>query len=257
MEKKLIFFDLDGTLLNSEKKITKEVAEALQKAREKGHTLAIATGRAPFMIQEIIEETGIQSLVTFNGQYVLHEGNVVHSHPIDEELLHQLEKFSTEQNVPLVHLDGKDMRANIKDETLISDVLQAIRMDFPGHEDQFFVGKSIYQTLMFGEFDVSALRDTFKQLHFIRWHEKSCDVLPLGGSKASGIEQLAKHLGFSQADTVAFGDGLNDFEMMDWVGVSVAMDNAHEELKKRATHATKSCDEHGVAHGLKMLQLIE
>ncbi|MGL4820691.1 MAG: HAD-IIB family hydrolase, partial [Bacilli bacterium] len=94
MPKKLIFFDLDGTLLNSNKEVTKEVRNALDEAREAGHTLAIATGRAPFMIKEILEVTGITSYVTFNGQYVIHDEKEVYANPISEDILHTLEAYS-------------------------------------------------------------------------------------------------------------------------------------------------------------------
>ena len=75
--KKLLFFDVDGTLYNMKKELPSSAKEAIMQARENGHEIAIATGRAPFMIQDLLDELQIDTYVTFNGQYVVYKGNVI------------------------------------------------------------------------------------------------------------------------------------------------------------------------------------
>lgn len=72
MNKKIIFFDIDGTLLDHEKKVPATTKESIQELKEAGHIVAIATGRAPYHFEELREELGIHSYVCLNGQYVVH-----------------------------------------------------------------------------------------------------------------------------------------------------------------------------------------
>ncbi|EHB59642.1 Haloacid dehalogenase domain protein hydrolase type 3 [Paenibacillus lactis 154] len=82
------------------------------------------------------------------------------------------------------------------------------------------------------------------------------DVIPGGGSKAKGIEAVLKHLGITPAQAVAFGDGLNDKEMLAYVGLGIAMGNAHEEVKPLADFVTKHVNKGGIRHGLRHAGLI-
>ena len=76
--------------------------------------------------------------------------------------------------------------------------------------------------------------------HFLEFADK-------GVTKASGLEFLARHLGFTAEQTVAFGDGENDRELLDWAGYAVAVANAHEDLLRSADLVCPPADEEGVA----------
>jgi len=76
------------------------------------------------------------------------------------------------------------------------------------------------------------------------------------GQKAEGIKKLINKLGFQMEDVYAFGDGLNDMEMLGEVGTGVAMGNAPDAVKKKAVYVTKSVSDNGIWHGLKELKLI-
>ena len=77
--KKYLFFDVDGTLYNSKKELPEKTKKAIQLARTNGHEIAIATGRAPFMIESLLNELEINTYVSFNGQYVVLNGEVIQS----------------------------------------------------------------------------------------------------------------------------------------------------------------------------------
>ena len=80
--------------------------------------------------------------------------------------------------------------------------------------------------------------------------------MPQQGSKAVGIEKLLTRLNYSMQEAIAFGDGLNDIEMLQAVGTSVAMANGHEKAKAVATHIAPHVDENGLAKIMKQLKLI-
>ena len=86
-EQSVIFFDIDGTLLDHDKKLPPSTKQAVFKLKELGHIVAIATGRAPFMYEDLREELGIDTFVSYNGQYVVLNGEVLHTNPLHSLLL--------------------------------------------------------------------------------------------------------------------------------------------------------------------------
>ncbi|MFP3488979.1 HAD-IIB family hydrolase, partial [Staphylococcus sp. SIMBA_130] len=84
----------------------------------------------------------------------------------------------------------------------------------------------------------------------------SMDVIPPGGSKAKGIEAMIDHLGFKRENTYAFGDALNDIEMLKFAGTGVAMGNGYDEVKEVADYITDPVDQNGIQKGLKKVGLL-
>ncbi len=76
--------------------------EALFEARRQGYEIAIATGRAPFMIESLLEELAIDTYVTFNGQYVVYKGEVVYTNGVEKDELAKIIAFGEARNEPVV-----------------------------------------------------------------------------------------------------------------------------------------------------------
>lgn len=257
MNNKIVFFDIDGTLLDHDKKIPASTKEAVRTLQENGVHVAIATGRAPFMFEDIRKELNIHNYVSFNGQYVVFEDEVIYKNPLHADALHQFTTFAKQEGYPLVYLDGEDMKATVDYHDYIHEGFGSLHMDHPVYEPSFYENRDIYQTLVFckvGE-EEKFIHD-YSKFHFIRWHAYSMDIIPKGGSKAKGIEKFIERLGFKREQVYAFGDGLNDLEMIEMVGTGIAMGNGEEELKKLATYVTKDVAEDGILHGLKWAKLL-
>lgn len=115
----------------------------------------------------------------------------------------------------------------------------------------------MYQSLLFcTEGEEHQYEQAFNDFDIIRWHPVAVDILPKGGSKAKGIEKIVQKLGILEDNVYAFGDGLNDIEMLSTVKNSVAMGNAEEEVKEVAKYVTKSVEDDGIVHGLKLVGLL-
>lgn len=255
--KKILFFDVDGTLYDSEKKLPQSAKQAVLKARENGHEIAIATGRSPFMIAGLLEELAITTYVTFNGQYVVHNGEVIYTNSIGVDTLSKIIAFGETRNEPVVFLDEKCMMASVSGHSAISESIQSLKFPYPAIDATYYMKNPVYQTLVFvEEQDEYLYKNQFPTVDFVRWHKYSCDVLPKGGSKAKGIQVLLEKLGRTVDDIITFGDGLNDIEMLKLSGTSVAMGNGHEEVKKVATHIANHVDENGLAKIMGKLNLI-
>lgn len=256
MIKKLLFFDIDGTLLNHEKELPASTKETIQKLHEAGHHVFIATGRAPFMFKQLREELGIRSFVSFNGQYVVFEDEVIYENPLKIETLKQLLEHSSKSNHPLVFMSEEDMKSTVEDHPFIHESFGSLKFDHPDFHPHYFNDKNIYQTLLFCEDGEEVMYQDYDDLHFIRWHRLSTDILPLGGSKAEGIKKIMERLGYDREDVYAFGDGLNDLEMIEFAGTGVAMGNAVESLKEKADFVTKSVEEDGIQYAVEQLNLL-
>lgn len=255
--KKILFFDIDGTLFNSNKQLSRKTKEAIFKARENGHTIFIATGRAPFMIREVIEELEISSYICFNGQYIVYENEVIYNAAIDFNALQDVTKFAKQNDHPLVYMNAHKMIASIPYHPHIEESIQSLKFAHPSYEESFHISEEIYQALVFCSIEEEKLyHDEFPELKFVRWHRVSADILPKHASKAEAILFLVKKFNLQLEHTIAFGDGLNDIEMLEAVGFGVAMGNGHSEAIKRANYVTTHVDEDGLYDAMMFLKLI-
>lgn len=255
--KKIVFFDIDGTLLDQEKKLPRSTKKAIQLLKENGVFVAIATGRAPFMFTSLKKELDIDSFVSFNGQYVVFENETIYKNPLEQS---ELERFllDTKTNEhPLIFMNELTMKATTHYHPFIETSMSSLLFSHPDEDKSFYVQNEIYQSLLFCKEDEEKFYfENFTEFDFIRWHPYSVDILPKGGSKAEGIKKMIDRLGFDLKDVYAFGDGLNDLAMLKAVGTGVAMGNGVPEAKALANFVTTDVSEDGIWNGLKELKLI-
>ncbi len=255
---KIVFFDIDGTLLDHEKKLPISTKQAVQALKDEGHNVVIATGRAPFLFEDIREELKIESYVSFNGQYVVLDGEVIYKNPINEQALKSLSNFANLKEHPLVFMANEEMKANVTYHSHIDECLQTLGAIHPEECADYYLEKEIYQSLLFcKETHENEYAETFNELNFIRWHSLSMDVIPFRGSKAQGIKQFIDKVGYQRENVYAFGDNLNDIEMLQFVGHGVAMGNAPDVVKNAAKYVTKDVSDDGIVYGLELVGLLK
>jgi Cof subfamily protein (haloacid dehalogenase superfamily) len=254
----MIFFDIDGTLLNHDKNLPSSTKRAIKTLQGKGIPVAIATGRAPFMFKDLRDELNIDSFVSFNGQYVVFEGKPIYQNPLPKEELAKLVVDARTKEHPVVFLNEITMKANVDDHPHISESMASLKFAHPEHDDTFMNLHDLYQTLLFcTKEDEPYYREKYPVFTFIRWHPYSMDILPRGGSKAEGIKKMIEKLGIDMENVYAFGDGLNDIEMLETVGTGVAMGNAVDKAKNVAKMITASVEDNGIEKALVKLGLID
>ncbi|RFU71102.1 Cof-type HAD-IIB family hydrolase [Peribacillus saganii] len=258
MDKKIVFFDIDGTLLDHDKKLPDSTRLAIKELQETGVFVAIATGRAPFMFEPLRKQLDIDTFVSFNGQFVVFEGEVIYRNPLCQTGLERLTAKAKSLGIPLVYMNESTMKASVRSSERIEEAMASLRFPHPEMNEVFYTDSDIFQSLLFcTEEEEKSYTDSFPEFHFIRWHPYSIDVLPHGGSKAEGIKILMERVGFKLEDVYAFGDGLNDIEMIKTVGYGIAMGNAGDALKEHAYYVTRDVAEDGILHGLKEMKLIK
>ncbi|MCC5889837.1 MAG: Cof-type HAD-IIB family hydrolase [Alkalibacterium sp.] len=256
--KALVFFDLDGTLLNNDSVIDDEVKEALVELKEKGAVPFIATGRSPIEVQHILDETVIDSFISLNGQYIQYEGKEVFRNVIPRELVSELKQLTKEKDMPLSLYSADKIRATYHNET-IKKAYGYIHEDPPAIDDSLDLNEEILMMLVINE-DTSRdheITDSFSNLSFYRNTPYSIDTISKGHNKAKGIDALIDSAGLSGIPLYAFGDGANDKEMLERVDHSVAMANGLDEVKELADYITSANTEGGVLEGLRHFNLID
>lgn len=258
MDKKIVFFDIDGTLLDHDKQLPDATVEAIKALKANGHIPAIATGRAPFAIKEVAEKLDIHSFVCLNGQYAVHKDEPVYKNALNDQALAELVETAKKFQHPLVFMDEKGWVSNIEQHPDVTEAIGTLQMlDTLGFNPDLYKEEKIYQALLFCEsHQETPYLEQFNQFDFVRWHDVSTDIIPKGGSKAVGIQKMMAKLGLDMGNAYAFGDGLNDVKMLQMIPHSVAMGNALPEVKRSAKYVTEAVDANGIASGLQKLGLI-
>ncbi|REK74330.1 Cof-type HAD-IIB family hydrolase [Paenibacillus paeoniae] len=251
MSYKIVFFDIDGTLVNEAKEIPADTIKAINELKDKGIEPVIATGRAPYFIKPLAETLGIESYVCMNGAYVVYKGQPLYKREIGKDALEMLVALAAQNDHSLVFEGEHQYFTDRDNHPFVTESVQSLKIELPGFDPEFWRGNEIFQVFLHCEGRDEHLYESLKsEFTLIRWHPQAMDVLPLGGSKAQGIAALLDKLGYVADDAAAFGDGLNDKEMLEYVGFGVAMGNSHPELLPFANFVTTHVDEKGIRNGL-------
>lgn len=259
MAKKMIFFDIDGTLLTDDNQILDSTKEAIAKLKERGHEVAIATGRNALMARDIIGELEIDNYVVCNGAAAFYHGKQVYVNPLDKEDLERLLLVADIQGHPVVYETAEQLKRRQEEvDRRLQEGMDAVGFQVPESDFSFYEHHDLTQALVFYEEQEKSYYEEgqFPNFRFVRWHETGVDVLPKDGSKAATIMEIATAKGYRPEDVVAFGDGLNDFEMISKVGMGIAMGNAVDVVKAEADFVTKTNNKHGIALALQELNLL-
>ncbi|WP_168118658.1 Cof-type HAD-IIB family hydrolase [Paenibacillus sp. HB172176] len=251
MSYKIVFFDIDGTLLDERKEIPEDTVRAVRELKERGIEPVIATGRAPYFIGGIADKLGIDSFVTMNGGYVVYQGEPIYRRGISKDSLEKLVNLAEANEHGLVFEGEHNFWSTKEEHPFIMNSVQSLKVHNPGFNPEFWRTDDVFQVFLHCESRDERLYEGLKtEYTLIRWHDQAMDVLPLGGSKAEGIAVMLEKLGLEASDAVAFGDGLNDKEMLDYVGFGVAMGNSNPELLPYANFVTAHVDDKGIRKGL-------
>ncbi|MEK4440578.1 MULTISPECIES: Cof-type HAD-IIB family hydrolase [Niallia] len=254
---KIVFFDLDGTLLTSELTVSDSSIAAIKKLMENEIEPIIATGRTLMEIGYILEATGINSVVAMNGQYVVYKGTTIYENPLEVSVVKELHLDTIKNRHEMAFYNAEKICITNEGSTLIRKNYERVGGKYPPINECLYNQEPVHLMLIFCEPDEEVYyQEKFPHFQFIRNSPYGCDIYPKGKSKATGIKYLLTHLNCSVENTYAFGDGLNDLEMFELVKYPVAMGNAFDIVKKSASYVTTSNDEDGIVNGLQLCGII-
>ena len=273
--RRIVFLDVDGTLLDHNQEVSPTVAEAVRAARANGHLLFLSTGRSRPEIPTVVTDLGFDGVISAGGGFIEHGGQLVARSTMPAQAVDELTQLFAglgveyamqgyegvypsegllERVTPLfarigLHLGDEDGEG--------ARMAQELSYRGPAPRD------AIAKASFFGEHETTfaQVRDAVgDRFHVVTGTipylgEAGGEVTLAGINKGSAVVRLVEMLGLSMADTIAIGDSANDLEMFDVVRLGIAMGNADAAVKARADEITSSVDEDGVAvafrvHGL-------
>lgn len=256
---KIVFFDIDDTLRIKETGyIPESVKQVFRSLKEKGILTGIASGRTPYGLVPEIKALQPDYFAMINGSYVEDaKGNVVYHRPIPKELVEETIAWAKGQGIEYGLLGSQKGTLSNRTER-ISQVIDLIYDGLETNPD-FHQVADIYQMLTFendGQ-EVELPSSLTDELRSVRWDAISSDIVLTESSKAAGVAKVVEKLGLKPENVLVFGDGLNDLEVFDYAGISIAMGHSHPELQKRADFITKKVEEDGIFYALEELGLVE
>ena len=254
---KIIFFDIDGTLIDMKRKqISEKMLETLIRLKERNIILCLSTGRGPMTLPHF-DGWEPDVFLTFNGSYCYNRQQAIYRHPIPKEDAKKIIQNAALINRPVSIATADQLVANGTDKDLaeyygFAKLEVNVSEDF---EDVVDRGE-IYQIMAGGrEEEYASFLQGVSHAKIAAWWDRAVDIIPADSGKGTGVSKILAYYHLDKLEALAFGDGNNDIEMFEAVGTGVAMENGSDLLKEVADDVCGHVTEDGiyhycVAHGL-------
>ncbi len=265
-KKYLIALDLDGTLLRNDGTISEQLIKYLQEIEKQGHTVVIASGRPIRAISKYYKLIGLKSpMICYNGAYITSPNNpefkdLISTFP--KELIKEIANKLDERYIANIMCETNNDIWLIKEDSTLSSFFWHDNMNihYGKIQDTLFedpMTMIIETTTSDIDHIVVDVVEKYPHLKVRFWNglyslfsEIYYDYI----SKAEGLKVIANLYHIPYEDIIAIGDACNDIEMLSFAGISIAMINGDEKIKKIATYVSEFDNEHnGVMHALKKI----
>ena len=242
MAYKILAFDIDGTLTNSQKIITEETKRAIFAAMDKGCKVLIASGRPVKGLRGYAEELHLKEnggyILSLNGGYIMScaDEKVLYDVKVPKKYYKEIYELSKKHGVNLLTYQG---------ETVISEDIDDEYLDIEARLNGLPKKKvdNLYEYL---DFEVNKFLMTGDGDYLAEVEKDVFEILPKDVNKGKALEALLAILGVDRDELMAFGDGYNDKTMVEYAGLGVAMGNAKDVVKEAADYVAPTNDEDGI-----------
>lgn len=255
MDKKLIFFDIDGTLISYKDKtyIPDSTIKAIKRLKQNGHIVAIATGRSYAVTKYILEKLDINYAVLHNGAQIIFENVSIYQKKIGKIISRKIINELIKTKHVVFAFDGENIYTNNATEESISYLENESRRKKivkPLCDNK----NSLFSIYIYGKTD--GLDDLLCLSKAIEYKKDQSEITSIGVMKSNGIKRLAKLLNITKKDIIAVGDGINDIDMIKMAGIGIAVGNACKELKNASDIVTDNIEDDGILKVFESLNLI-
>ncbi|MDC3414052.1 Cof-type HAD-IIB family hydrolase [Aquibacillus sp. 3ASR75-11] len=258
---RILFLDIDGTLVTPDDTIQQSTKSAIRQVQDKGIKVFLATGRPLHEIREIGKELNIDSYIGYNGAFAIHKEKEILNEPMDTSTIEHFIDIANQQDNDLVfYTNGKNVFTSL-DKPMVKKFMQKFNLRknelYTPTNDYNVLGVTLID-LKDGDIDHYTVNDHmyFSEVN-IKGFRNNYDVIRETANKGFAVKAILDNLSISPEHAIAFGDGMNDKEMLRVVGEGFAMGNANPNLFEYANHTTTAVTESGIYNGLKSLGLVE
>ena len=254
-DKFAIFIDIDGTLaIEGKGGVHPKNAEAIKKARDMGHYVFVNTGRAKSWINpELLGNIEFDGRISGMGSLVEIGDKVIFERLINQEFVYKCAKhfWNTDQ---CFFVSGVNKGFILNPLPYFKD-WEFSRFDSPEDFKGKYKDEKIQKLEMFGRGISEADKKFFGTELDVYDHGGYIECAPRGCTKSGAIDIVCRHLGIKKENTIGIGDSINDLDMLKNVGISVAVGNAIDEVKKLVDFVSTPCTEGGVGYAIEELVL--
>ena len=259
----VVFFDIDGTLWDDHMIVPESTKEAIRQLQKNGHKAFVCTGRAMGNVNDPqFDAIGFDGFVAACGNHVEMDGKVLYERNMSLEEVKAIYDASRAHHLPVIYEGSKYQwldREGFEGDSYIIYILEklkdsAVFLDECSLED---IKANKFSALINENTNYTAIEESLNDIFdFMDHGDGIIEAVPIGTSKATGIAWLCNHLHIPVEDTYGIGDSINDLEMLQFVGHSIAMGNAAQAAKDVAEYVTTHIHDDGVANALKHYNLI-
>ena len=271
MKYKLLVLDVDGTLLNNEKEISKRTLASLLKVQQMGIRIALASGRPTYGLMPLakILELGNYGgfIVSYNGCQIINaqNGEILFERRINPEMLPHLEKKAHKNGFAIFTYHDDTLLTDSPDNEHIRTEAKLNNLKIIKEEDfSIAIDFAPCKCMLVSDDEeaLTGLEEHWKRrlngtLDVFRSEPYFLEVVPCGIDKANTLGALLSHLNITREEVIAIGDGVCDVNMLQIAGLGVAMGHSQDSVKVCADYVTASNEEDGVAQAVEKMILAE
>lgn len=253
-----VFFDIDGTLTSfTTHTVPDSTIEAIHRLQAAGIKVLICTGRAPSQMHVVLDTIPVtfDGVVAFNGQYCFDDTGFFASQALDTADIEVILDWLDRHPDVVCNFGEKDYVYFNQSNDLLRATWSKLGKTAPTRYFEDPRTRALdHETFQLSPFVGPELEAELvglcSNVRGVRWHPDFTDLIPADGGKPRGIQRFMAHYGITREQTMAFGDGGNDTDMLAYAGIGVAMGNATAEPKAAADYITDDVDHDGVLNAL-------
>lgn len=261
MQKKAVFFDIDGTIWDRENRIPDSTISAIRRLRKLGHLAFICTGRTRGYIQNpSLLDIGFDGIVSGCGTMIEYQNQVIYYNELDKKLVeYTIETVRSHGFRPILegskylYMDTEEFGDDLYGQKLKRELGEHLR-SISGEWGKWEILKLSCAT------DNAEREKCFQILDpyydYMIHNPYVVEMVPKGHHKGTGIKKVCEYLNLDLKDTISFGDSANDIGMLKTAGIGVAMGNGSDQAKEIADYVTTSLHEDGIWNACKHLGLL-
>ncbi len=258
---KILFLDIDGTILRPDDTIEDSTRTAIKEMKTQNIEVVLATGRPLHEIADLAEELQITSFIGYNGALGIYEDETIFAESMKpKDVKYILDVARANGHEVVCYTNSKNYFTSLE-----PDEVQAFQKQFHLSQNEIFTDDVIEDILGMTIITAGDKGETLYQfkdgIHLsqvnVEGMQHCFDVIRDHVNKGIGVKFLLEKLGIKREEAIAFGDGMNDKEMLAYAGEGFAMGNAHPDLFQHAKHETTSVTNSGIYNGLKSIGLIK
>lgn len=240
---KVIFSDLDLTLLSDDKTISLKNKEAIKKANEKGVKFLLCTGRLPFCYEMFREDIDLSNAVSTNGSIIINDSKIIKDEYLDPKIISVLVEYAIKHHIYL-RLFAIDCLYNLNSDQGSENMITYLNMKDVNDEEARNIVNNIklYKVAFFNtshDYLLKVKKDLEEmdlEMEMVFSYATFLEVNQKGQTKGKGIEEYCRLCGIDIKDTIAIGDNNNDASMLKVAGLAACPSNSIDEIKEIADY---------------------